>query len=427
MTEVAIQIDHVSKKFCRTSTASVRYGLEDFARRLVGRSARARLRRDEFWALHDVSIEVNRGECLGLIGPNGAGKSTLLKLIDGDGSPDRGEITVFGEVHSLIRLGSGLQPLLTGRENVYIKCSELGLSKRDTDRQLEGIVAFTDLADALDRPVKHYSDGMYARLEFGIATCMPMDILLVDEVLAVGDIAFQLRCLDRINALKAHGTAIVFVSHAEMNIRAVADRCLLLFDGKPLAEGAPDALLYKYHETVGYLNKPLKPLGLVPDRPDDLPGAVAIQSLRPLSGWDERALQASPGGPVDWGLDFQTERGITPSALVLEFWNSAGILAGSMNAPLRGRDLTPGTGRLHVHVPLMPLTAGLYRIAGGFVSGGGFAGYRRSIAQLHVNQTSLARYGGLAVIPAEVSVIPSAPTGDAHRSPQFPPRPGTRT
>ncbi len=427
MTEVAIQIDHVSKKFCRTNAASVRYGLEDFARRLFGRPARTRLRPDEFWALHDVSVAVARGECLGLIGPNGAGKSTLLKLIDGDGKPDRGEITAFGEVHSLIRLGSGLQPLLTGRENIYIKCSELGLSKRDTDRQLEGIVAFTDLAEALDRPVKHYSDGMYARLEFGIATCMPMDILLIDEVLAVGDIAFQLRCLDRINALKAQGTAIVFVSHAEMNIRAVADRCLLLFDGKPLAEGAPDALLYKYHEAVGYLNKSLKPLGLVPDAPDDQKGAVSIQSLRSLTGADEPVLPASPGAPTDWLIDYQAEQGLVPTGLVLEFWNSAGILAGSMNAALVGPALIRGTGRLHVRVPFMPLAPGLYRIAGGFVSSGEFTGYRRSIAQLHVSQTGLTRYGGLAVVPAEISVIPSAAAGEAHRSPQFSHRPGNRS
>ncbi|MCU0736617.1 MAG: ABC transporter ATP-binding protein [Methylotetracoccus sp.] len=419
MSEIAIQIDHVSKKFCRTSAASVRYGLEDFARRLIGRPARGALRRDEFWALHDVSVAIARGECLGLIGPNGAGKSTLLKLIDGDGNPDRGEITVFGEVHSLIRLGSGLQPLLTGRENIYIKCSELGLSKRDTDRQLEGIVAFTDLAEALDRPVKHYSDGMYARLEFGIATCMPMDILLIDEVLAVGDIAFQLRCLDRINALKAQGTAIVFVSHAEMNIRAVADRCLLLFDGKPLAEGSPDALLYQYHEAVGYLNKALKPLGLVPDAPDDSEGPITIQSLRTSTEVDEPALQASPGASTDWLISYQAARGIVPSAVVLEFWNSAGILAGSMNAALVGPALIPGTGRLHVHVPFMPLAPGLYRIAGGFVSGGEFTGYRRSIAQLHVSQTGLTRYGGLAVVPAEISVIPPAPAGEAHRSAQL--------
>lgn len=144
-----------------------------------------------------------------------------------------------GQVKSLIRLGSGLQPLLTGRENIYAKCAELGIGQREARRRLDDIVSFGGLEKVLDTPVKRYSDGLYARLEFAIVTAVPLDILLLDEVLAVCDLAFQVRCLERLQQLKRAGTTILFVSHSEPNIRHVADRCLLLFEGQALAYGEP--------------------------------------------------------------------------------------------------------------------------------------------------------------------------------------------
>lgn len=411
MSAIAIQIDRVSKKFCRTLSGSLRYGLQDAVGRIFRRPRAATLRRDEFWALDDVSATVAAGECLGLIGPNGAGKSTLLRLVNQDLRPERGNIVTTGRVKDLIRLGSGLQPLLTGRENIQIKCAELGLSARETAALLDDIVAFTELDQALDRPVKQYSDGMYARLEFGIATCVPISILLIDEVLAVGDIAFQLRSLDRLNELKQQGTAMLFVSHSETNIRLVADRCLLLFDGKPLALGSPPALLYKYHEAVGYLNRQLRPLGVMPDMPADFETGTVPISLRNADGDGSGTLMATPGARLEWILDYRRSQPRTSLVLMLQFWNPADILVASLESPLPERPTNRAitADRIRIRIPYLPLAAGRYRIAGAFAVDGGFISYRRQLAILHVAQTGYLRYGGLTVINAELSNVDLAP------------------
>lgn len=406
MSPIAIQIDRVSKKFCRSMSKSLVYGAVDSARRIVGASRPDTLRTDEFWALEDVSAAVAAGECLGLIGPNGAGKSTLLKLVNRELRPERGAIAVRGGVKSLIRLGSGLLPMLTGRENIYIKCSESGLGKRDADAKLDDILAFTDLSKALDAPVRHYSDGMYARLEFGIATCVPMDVLLIDEVLAVGDIAFQLRCLERLNELKRQGTAILFVSHSEMNIRTVADRCLLLFDGRTLGLGSPDALLYKYYDAIGYLNRHLKPLGALPEMPDDFGGAALIERLEARGGEQGAAtLRVEPGGTLEWRLHYRISELQPAMELVLQFWNSAGVLVATLDNRRLGIPFAAHrrAGALDLRIPFLPLAPGLYRIAGGIASDHRFLGYRRELATLHVMQPGYSRYGGLALVPAELA------------------------
>ncbi|MCU0736115.1 MAG: ABC transporter ATP-binding protein [Methylotetracoccus sp.] len=386
-------------------SASLRHGCNDLIRRLVRRPAPTQLRTDEFWALEDVSATVVRGECLGLIGPNGAGKSTLLKLVNRELRADRGRIRTVGRIKGLIRLGSGLLPLYTGRENIYVKCAEIGLTKRETDVRLDDIIAFTDLHDALDRPVKHYSEGMYARLEFGIATCVAMDILLIDEVLSVGDIAFQRRCLDRLNTLKAQGTAILFVSHSEITMRAAADRCLLLFDGKSLGTGSPDALLYKYYDAVGVLNRPLKPLGMIPPMPEDFDGRAVPTGLRALSAVPGNTLRAAPGDTADWVLEYRSHTVTSPPTLVIQFWNTADILVATLDSRRRDRflNLREGHGEIAIHIPFLPLAPGLYRMAGGFANGEAFISYRRQLAMLLVTQTGYARYDGLTWIDAELS------------------------
>ncbi len=405
VTDIAIALDHVSKKFCRSLSASLRYGGQDLFRRLFRRSAAMQLRTNEFWALEDISVTVDRGECLGLIGPNGAGKSTLLKLVNRELRAERGTVTTYGRVTGLIRLGTGLLPLYSGRENIYIKCAEIGLTKRETDARLDDIVAFTGLNEALDRPVKQYSDGMYARLEFGIVTCVILDILLIDEVLAVGDIAFQRRCLERLNALKAQGTAILFVSHSEMNMRAVADRCLLLFEGKALGTGSPAALLYKYYDAVGYLNRTLQPLGMMPAMPEDFGRGAIPTALHAVGAGHQETLQATPGRMLDWLLAYRTN-GITASlALVIQFWTTADILVATLDSRQRGvvLNLRAGAGEILIHIPFLPLGPGLYRLAGGFVNGEEFVSYRRRLAQLQITQTDYVRYEGLALIDAELS------------------------
>ncbi len=194
--EVAVLVEHVSKKYCKSLKRSMFYSLSDISRNMLGFGSHpSRLRRDEFWALDDVSFEVKRGETLGLVGPNGAGKSTMLKMLNGIFWPDKGRITVRGRVGALIEVGAGFHPLLSGRENIYVNAAILGMGKKEVDRKFDSIVAFADIGDFLDAPVKHYSSGMFVRLGFAVAVHCDPDILLVDEVLAVGDTAFQSKCL----------------------------------------------------------------------------------------------------------------------------------------------------------------------------------------------------------------------------------------
>jgi lipopolysaccharide transport system ATP-binding protein len=396
-----ILADRVSKKFSRSLGDSLWHSAQDVGRRLIGRRPAAALRAGEFWAVRDVSLAVGAGECLALIGPNGAGKSTLLRMLGREYRPDGGRVALRGAVKSLIRLGSGLQPMYTGRENVYLKCAELGLSKRDTDARLDEIVAFAELEAALERPVKHYSDGMYARLEFAIATCMPIDILLIDEVLAVGDVAFQLRSLERLNALKREGSALLFVSHSEVNVLQVADRCLLLFDGQTVAEGRPEAVFGKYYEAVGYYNRDLKSLGALPAKPPDASAGLDFP------GPAAEPLQAVPGQPLAFELEYRAERHFEAVELRLEFWNTAGLLAAATLAPVdRSLCLAEGRGRLTVELPFLGLSAGIYDVAVSATSGGCGLAYKGEARRIRVTQAVCDRPGGFGVIEAHIRTAP---------------------
>src|SRR5688572_2013798 len=211
--EVLVRVEGVSKKYCRDLKRSLWYGLKDTAADLVGRSSSDGLRPDEFWAVDGVSLELARGECLGLIGRNGAGKTTLLKMLNGLMKPDTGRIEMRGRVGALIALGAGFSPILTGRENVYVNGAVLGLSKREIDEKFDEIVDFAEIGDFIDAPVQSYSSGMQVRLGFAVASHINPDILLVDEVLAVGDAGFKIRCYNKMFEIRDR-TAIIFVSHS---------------------------------------------------------------------------------------------------------------------------------------------------------------------------------------------------------------------
>ena len=209
-----------------------------------------RLRRDpskeKYWALQDVSFDVESGEMLGIIGANGAGKSTLLKLISRIIEPSSGQITVNGRVSALLELGAGFHPDLTGRENIYLNGSILGFSKAETSAIFDDILEFSEMQRFIDVPVKHYSSGMYMRLGFSIAIHVQPDILLVDEVLAVGDQAFQLRCLDKINEMKRRGTTIILVTHNLDMVRNLCSRAIWLDGSSIEAQGAVGHVLEQY-------------------------------------------------------------------------------------------------------------------------------------------------------------------------------------
>lgn len=206
---------------------------------LKERLIRFRVTADDFWALREVSLEVPEGSTLGLIGPNGSGKTTLLKIIAGILRPTEGSVRTSGRIAALLALGAGFHPELTGRENVYLNASILGLSRQQTDRLFDDIVGFAELEEFIDSQVKFYSSGMYVRLGFAVAVHVDPAILLVDEVLAVGDEGFQRKCLDKVRAFQREGRTIVFVTHAVHQVLQVCDRAVLLNRGAVHAQGDP--------------------------------------------------------------------------------------------------------------------------------------------------------------------------------------------
>lgn len=236
--DTLISVEHVSKKYCRSMQRSMLYGIQDIVCDTFNLNDHCRqLRKDEFWAVADVSFEVKRGECLGIIGPNGAGKSTLLKMLNGIFPPDKGRIAIRGGVGALIELGAGSHPMLTGRENIYINGAILGLRKEEIDRQFDQIVAFAELEPVIDTPVKFYSSGMHLRLGFSIAAHLQPDVLLIDEILAVGDNKFRSKCTHKIAQALKDGTALIFVSHNMNEIVRMCHSVLWLDKGKSVRVG----------------------------------------------------------------------------------------------------------------------------------------------------------------------------------------------
>ena len=207
---------------------------------------RGRNRYEERWVLKGVNLHVEQGESVGLLGENGSGKSTLLKLLTRIIYPNRGAIDVQGKVSSLLELGAGFHPDLTGRENIYMNASIFGLSKQEIDRKLSEIIAFSELAPFIDTPVRTYSSGMYMRLAFSVAINVNADILLIDEILAVGDVNFQKKCFDRLRDLKKRGTTIVIVSHDLSSIEKICDRAVWLDDGSIQATGDTTKVIDQY-------------------------------------------------------------------------------------------------------------------------------------------------------------------------------------
>lgn len=231
MTKPSVVVEGVSKKFGLSLKSALKYGLIDSSRRLVGRNSDHNLRLGEFWALHDINFALQPGDALGIMGVNGSGKTTLLRILNGTYSPDTGKVTLRGRIGALIAAGAGFSPMLSGRENIYISGTLLGMTPAEITKKFDEIVAFAELGDFLDMPVRNYSSGMSIRLGFAIAVIGTPEILLVDEVLAVGDLSFQKKCFERIQELKNRGTTILLVSHSPGSIWSVCNKGLVIHRG----------------------------------------------------------------------------------------------------------------------------------------------------------------------------------------------------
>jgi len=244
--EIAIRVQNLSK--C--------YEIYDRPQDRLKQSIIPRLRRlaklppksyfREFWALKDISFEIKRHESVGIVGRNGAGKSTLLQIICGTLSPTAGNISISGRVAALLELGSGFNPEFTGRENIYMNGALLGLSREEINKRFDDIVAYADIGDFIEQPVKTYSSGMYARLGFAVAIHTDPDVLIIDEALAVGDMPFQTKCFARMNELRARGTTILFVSHSLGTVASFCDRALYLRKGEQIAFGSVNEVAKQY-------------------------------------------------------------------------------------------------------------------------------------------------------------------------------------
>jgi len=238
--------DKVSKRYRLGAQGTLRGTVSDLLSRLCNRDNGQRI----LWALREVSFHVEPGESLGVIGPNGAGKTTTLKLLSNITQPTAGRIAVHGRASSLIELGAGFHPELTGRENIYLNGAILGLKRREIARKLDDIIAFSELERFIDTPVKRYSSGMYVRLGFAVAAHVEPDILLVDEVLAVGDASFRHRCIQRMRELQRNGTTVLFVSHNMHLMRDMCDSALLLMKGQVRAEGEASSVISEYEKLL---------------------------------------------------------------------------------------------------------------------------------------------------------------------------------
>ncbi len=347
--DTLIEVKAVSKKFTATLRRSMRYGVSDILHDLTGRREQSlTLREGEFLSLTEISAAVNRGECLAVIGPNGSGKSSLMKIISGIYRADQGEACTRGRVCSLIEVGAGFHPLLTGRENIYLNGAICGLDKKAIDRVFDDIVEFSGIEKFIDMPVKNYSSGMYVRLGFAIAVHSEPDILLIDEVLAVGDAGFRARCYNRLHDLAAQ-TAIVFISHAMEQVSRIATKVMVLDSGKQVFAGDVAAGIQTYNRMFAGVYSPERH-GNGEIRVTDIMVAPTIAEF---------------AGAFDFSctLDPKITTDDVVISLVFRDMNDVAVLEinGNLQTPVRRFALQSGRPfRVSAHVPGLMLNPGLY-------------------------------------------------------------------
>lgn len=350
---IDLQFAQVSKRYQIQSDETSNSSASKLLRKL--RSLRRPQK--EFWAIRNVSFEVERGEALGIIGHNGAGKSTILKLLSNITAPTEGEIHITGSLSALIEVGSGFHPELTGRENIYLNGSILGMRRREISRKLDTIVDFAGIKPFLDIPVKRYSSGMYVRLGFSIAAHLEPDILLLDEVLAVGDLAFQAKCLQRIDDLRKSGTTIVFISHDLGAVQRLCDRVILLKQGEIVATGKPATIVHEYQRASTDFSPPQR-LG------QSISKVAETTSLRFHDGTGKESFIFRTGEPLYARLEFIAHQPIEDCVFEIFFYTgdmdmpcefSTGVSGGQI-------DLTPGKGAIEFSCDELGLLPGLYYI-----------------------------------------------------------------
>lgn len=396
MSDTLLIAEDVGKKFCRTLKRSLWYGMQDMGLELIGRNSNhANLRPDEFWAVKDVSFTLRRGETLGLIGHNGAGKTTILRMLNGLIKPDLGLIEVRGRMQALIALGAGFNPILTGRENIYVNASVLGFSKAEIDRRFDEIVAFSGIEEFIDMPVRSYSSGMTVRLGFSVAAHLEPDILLVDEVLAVGDLAFRTKCQVRIQELKNTGVAIILVSHNLHTISHVCTRAITMDRGRIIYTGDTEQAIDVYRASLMEKNEGME---------DSLragTGEIRIVDLKILDPQDAEKQEFDIGDPVKIRIYYDAQEPVQNPVfnLVLHVLNShqvTGIRTDYDNLQL---GTLKGQGILDVSIPNLNLLPNIYTLDAVIFHPDGYTFYDRVNKISHLKVLGGLEINGTAYLP----------------------------
>lgn len=394
----AIQVEGVSKRYSRNAQTHLSYGVTDLMRELLGRGAPTELRKDEFWALRDISFEMAPGESMAFIGRNGAGKSTLLKLMSGLSKPDAGRIRIEGNVRALINLGAGFNPALSGLENIYNAASFAGFKSREIRAAVEEIVAFAELEEAIDSPVQTYSSGMKARLGFAVAVHARPDILFIDEVLAVGDFAFQNKCFLRMEQLKRSGVTIVYVSHSHNMAIKLCERTLWLHRGQIMAAGPSVDTVRAYLAFLEAEERAKNPAekiatadGIAAATTDGLYGPIAsaldhvheIECTLHVGGEPTTAIPVHSEVVIRFG--FTLKRHVEGLSVTLNFFREDGLLMGIVTSLYDNRlgDIHQGRVECEVRIPDLDFAPGAYAIVMPISEGQGYL-WRDVVARFHV-------------------------------------------
>jgi lipopolysaccharide transport system ATP-binding protein len=378
MSDAAILVEHLSKQYRLGGSMASYASLRDRVTEAF-RSKEAAPRSELFWALRDVSLSIARGEVVGVVGRNGAGKSTLLKILSRITEPTEGEVHLFGRVSSLLEVGTGFHPELTGRENIYLNGAILGMTRREIRAKFDDIVAFAEIAVFLDTPVKRYSSGMYMRLAFAVAAHLDPDILLVDEVLAVGDAAFQKKCLGRVEQISGQGRTVVIVSHNMTVISTLSDRVVWLDAGKIVDIGSPADVIARYLSAGIESN-----LAWMPRAPASDAFTFHGVTVRGAGPADS---------PIDIEFDYEVRQPMPPGRLFFSVVNESGIVilssAETDGTPQEHRIWQLGRHRMACRIPGNLLRPGRYFVTVAEPAGDGYILHEGALGFTVSEQNSL--------------------------------------
>jgi homopolymeric O-antigen transport system ATP-binding protein len=367
MSDAVIKVEKLGKQYqigaSREPYKSLRDALAGLARvprGLFGRNGHEPAGKDRFWPLRDVSFEIKQGEVVGVIGRNGAGKSTLLKILSRITTPTEGRVSIRGRVGALLEVGTGFHPELSGRENIMLNGAILGMRKSEIERNFDAIVAFAEVEKFIDTPVKRYSSGMYLRLAFAVAAHLEPEILLVDEVLAVGDAEFQKKCLGKMGEVAKQGRTVLFVSHNMGAVQNLCGRGLLLHQGKLFMDTDADEAVRSYLSLI-----PAQGAVLLRERTDrEGNGRLRFTGFSICAGSRGQVDTIQTGDDVTFVIDYECERPLANVSVSLGFYNQLGQHIFMCNTKLTGQDFktVPSRGNFTVNVRKFPLVPGRYML-----------------------------------------------------------------